>query len=584
MKGLFDLLFYDNYNMYHFFLILGLFILECFYLYNKELKVEVSEKLVLSTGGVSFLISIITILQTQFTNHDYLARFRPKEVSCLLEAYETTWSSPDSKYIEMIKAVHPVCSKSYGVSCLYQIVLLMVFFSLGWIMCQLCMKEKRAFIGFLSYPIGLCIASMIGLLYHIVGVPIDRLSLIIGYFVFMGIAICLKKRKQIEFEIKEIFVQWIIALVVSVTSVFFSLFYMSPDGVVKTFVGFELAENGLTRAEFLYKVEHGIVEPIINCIGWKFSVDFVYGMYILMTICCIGILLTFIGQSAKNKRIGVLFSAIGAILLITNHDVLFCGTYILSNSLMACFVLALVILLIRLLEGDNLEWIIAFLSMAIITIRIEASCYICLLMALFCGIEEFRQKHRKIVFIVGMEMILWQVYMLLFAPRDLMFWNPGRGIIVIGISVITMLIPYFLNSDVKIVGWICANYYELSIIVFVFLGMAMFFMIPNTYFDVAQVFLAHFASAPESNSLALWGFVLLMLPIILGDKRNMPRLLVAFVFDYLMATFFIYACRTNNPIHLGMNDSCRRTIMQIMPTAMFVIAYVIGDMKFDREQ
>lgn len=584
MKGLFDLFFRNNYNLYLFIFFFGVFFLECIFLYNKELKVEVSKRLVLSLGAISALVSSITIFSTDFIEHVYFARFRPKNIACILEAYETAWSNPDKKYIESVRSIHPHCSQSFEVSAIYQTLLLFAFFVVGWLLCSACLKVTGNIKIFLAFPVGISIAAMTGLCLHICGIPINRITLLLCFVLLIGIILFRIKKKAIVICKKDLVKQGVLALVISAFVSLANLYYLSPDGIIKTYVGFQLANFNPSRSEFLYEVEYGVVEPILNCIGLKFSVDFLYGIYILMPICCIGLLLTAVKALVTDKKIGFLFAGIGAILVATNHDILFCGTFVLSNGMMSCFFLALVIILIFQIRGEKATWMLAVISMAMITIRIESSCYICLVIALFCGIKKFREECSYVALVLGGEMILWQIYMFIFAPRDLMFWTSARGAIVVVAAIITMLIPYILRIRVSFIAFICRNYYKIAILAFLVAGLGIFVIVPKTYFDVAHVFLAHFATATDSNSLALWGFALLMLPVLVYDKKKESGLLIAFTIDYLLATFIIYACRTNDPIHLEMNDSCRRAITQIMPTAMFAIAYILGEMNFDTKE
>lgn len=570
IQGIMDLLFENNFNMYLFIFWMGLFIAESYYFYTKRRNgIERSEGIF--AVWISTIFAIVMLANSTFTEYTYKAFFKPKKDICLLKAYENSWCNPDAFFVENVKKAHMsgrIESESY------QVLFLLFVFLFGWMICYVASDKNNLLNCFMAYPVGIAFASSLGLFFFLTGIPINKLTIIIAVMLLFLSLATLMKKKNITLNRNVMVKTFLFALLIACFAVWSKIYYISPDSIIKTFGGVQFAVEKLSRAQAIKEVEYGLVEPLIHCLGWNFSIDFVYGMYIIMPISCAGILFSLLFQKKKEmgtkNDMGFFIGFIGIIVLMTNSDFLKVGIWILSNGMMACFYLILLVALkLSVSDRGNYLNVISFVSMAMIISRIEASVYICLLFILICGIEGYNKIRVKYSVVVAAEIMVWQVYLLIYAPRGMEYWTPLRSIITITGSLAVLIAPYVVMTINKNCLWLYNHFFVLSVLFFVLLASALFVIGPKTTFQTASVFLGHFATSIESNSVAIWGYITLMMPLLLVKKDKFIDFLAAFVLNYLILTFVIFTFRKGNMIHEEISDSCRRMIVQIMPTCIF---------------
>lgn len=78
------------------------------------------------------------------------------------------------------------------------------------------------------------------------------------------------------------------------------------------------------------------------------------------------------------------------------------------------------------------------------------------------------------------------------------------------------------------------------------------------------------------NSGGFWTLILLLCPIIMSTKSRLAQYSVTIIGGFLLLIYFVCLFRPDVPLHYGYFDSARRTIVHIMPIAVWLLAYIAG--------
>lgn len=459
-----------------------------------------------------------------------------------------------------------------------QLIVLLGFFLLGWLAVQLSAAGKNEWLSFfMSFPVGISIAGTVGTVFFILGIPFRKVTISLAFLSLIALEILLIFKKKIRFQKKGILMQGACAIALNLLVSYLMIYSRQGDSFYKTGYGIFLAEFLPSRTEILSYMDFGLLEPIIHAIGWKFHADFVYGMYIMASICAVGMLISamvYLFKINENKNLMIL-TLICIMILVTNFDYIGISVWVLTNGTAACLYLLILLSAVLAIRGQmNPGIVIATAALSCMIARVEGTCYICLILVVLCGIKEYRDRYWGLSIIVGAEAIIWQVFQLVYSEMDSPFWSPDKAYMLIAGGVVIMVMPFVMKIRGKLFDWIRKNYYKLFVLSFALISLILVLGGAEKGYSTARVFMRHLTVADSSNSVAIWGFCLLMLPLLLAHKKKISRMLVAYVLLYLLLTYCIFTFRTDDTIHEMYYDSCRRVVTQLMPSAMFAVMYV----------
>lgn len=465
-----------------------------------------------------------------------------------------------------------------GEGVLNQTLLLVCFFVVGWFTLQLAFNGKHEWLSFfMSFPVGVSLAGALGVLFIVIGIPFRKKTILTMFFLVLLVEVFLFIKKKIKLTKQSVLRQSIVSIALNLLVSYLMIFSKQGDSFYKTGYGIFLAEFLPDKTEILSYMDFGLLEPIIHAIGWKFHTDFLYGFYLLMGICTVGILIFSIGYlfevyKIRNFQIVML---ICIMILITNVDYLGISVWVLTNGSMAClYLLILVSAIFALKDQMNPAFVVAISAISCIVARVEGTCYLCLVLVILCGLKKYREKFWLLNVMVGIEAILWQLFVNKYLESST-FLTTEKSIIAILGGMVTIAVPFVMRTKGRLFDFIRTHYYKLCITAFVFLSFVFVMGGTEMGYSTAKIFVRHFGASDCSNSAAFWGFSVLMLPLLLKNRKKESRMLVSYVIIYLLMTYTIFSIRTNDPIHEMYYDSCRRVISQVMPTVMFVVMYVL---------
>ena len=473
-----------------------------------------------------------------------------------------------------------------------QIILLLVFFIIGFIPCTILFKGRmRALSIFLSFPVGISIATIVGVIFIIFGIPYRRISLLIACVLVFALEMFFALKKREDFDLLVAAKSLCAAAVLDIIVVELKLFKFCTDSAHKMWCAYVLAEGKASKGDLLAMcLPWGMLEPIVHAIGWRFKSDIVYGIYLGTFICSIGIIVSAAYYLAKkeNKTAVVILSIICAAIYASNNDAFIIGIWAHGNGPTGCMILSMLITVYVSLEKKlPTKWLATMLGFTVIVTRVEGGIYVSLLLLLLCGISNSKENGEKFIrfnIIVSIEIMLWQVLNIVIttghiAEENEEYWTPEKAILLLIVSGMTIILTAFMNSEHKVVKIVRANYYKFAMGVGILAVVAMYIINTDVAYDTAKVFIRHFATSRMSNSGVLWSFTFAILPLLLTCKKKKARFLIAFVADYVMLQFLLYCVRDQaDPIHILIGDSCRRTLQQILSTSMAIIPLIWNEL------
>lgn len=469
-----------------------------------------------------------------------------------------------------------------------QIMVMLLLLLIGCLISLPLWGDRYPYLSFfLSLPMGAAVWCICGVIFMMFSIPYNLFSVLGCILFFAGIWLFRQRAVLKALNWSAVLDFILSAMVVMVFLAYYKACYTSADSLMKCAYGFRLANYGSIRDILGEVAPNGILEPMIHSIGYLVGCDALYIFYPLMAICGIGIMcvgLYYISDK-KGNYMSVAVLGMGVLLLITNFDYILAAVVMLAHGPTAVYMLTLIMFIVMKKQMDipGFEGMATIAATMILLTRIEGAVYVLFFLAVSLGIENKFLKMDKVNMLVAGIIIVWNVYQMIVvgATADPMFWTPERGIILIVGAMMILAVTWVIHRQwtlvdfVKkyfflfVVGAICAV--TVGVIVLMARGIA------STNF---QFYLSHFSNNERMNARinagGFWTFVLLLSPVILKTKSRLAQYSVTIIVGYLLLIYFVCLFRADVPLHYGYFDSARRTIVQIMPTTVWLFAYSVG--------
>lgn len=370
---------------------------------------------------------------------------------------------------------------------------------------------------------------------------------------------------------------------------FLKISWMTNDSFSKAGFGLQIAITGSlgSPSSFTRATSFGLLEPFIMALAYEIHAEYIYAFYPLMTISCMGLMISTMKKDCN--RIWMILTA--QIITLLNVDFLLGSFYVMAHGPIALYFLIFLSFIV-LKREKNIPYAdiaIAFSAIIIILTRIEGAVYIVALLALYLGLSDDRFSLSKTSYIISGVIILWNVAQILLVREgyDILFWTPQRGVLLIVAALILLMWSWIVQKRWWILEHIKANFqYLFLILLCIGTIIVMGIVKPDMAKETFPVYIAHFSNNlnNETNAAAFWTFILLMLPCVSMFKMKTNSYVVISVITYLVLIYFICLFRSDVPIRLGYGDSARRTIVQIMPSAVWMIIYAVENARKQLEE
>lgn len=440
---------------------------------------------------------------------------------------------------------------------------------------------------FLGLPVGAAVWCMCGMVFLILNIPYNLFSML-GCIVLLGSVWLFRKRAIIKSLDWQTFLNFIIlAVAVTVFFAYYKVCNTSSDSLMKCAYGYRLARFGTLRGILEEAAPYGMLEPIIMSIGFLANCDMLYVFYPLMGICGIGIMVSGLHyiNDKKDDYISSVILGMGILFLFTNFDFVFSVVVMLAQGPTAVYTLILIMFIVvkKRIDISGFECITVIAAAMIILTRVEGAVYVLFFLAVSLGIESEILKMRWLNIGVAGIILVWNVFQMFEIGNngEAMFWTPERGIILIAGGGLLLLLTWLMSRPWTLVSF-AKKHYFLLIICAVCMGTVVVAVLWTR--EIASInlpfFLSHFSNNERMNdrinSGGFWSFILLLCPIMMSTKSRLAQYSVTIIGGFLLLIYFVCLFRPDVPLHYGYFDSARRTIVQIMPTAVWLLAYIAG--------
>lgn len=505
----------------------------------------------------------------------------------LFNVYENLQSNilPESK--DAFSVLNEIV-KSRPYKNIKQIMIMLLLLAIGLVITLSLWGKDYLALAFASgLPIGAALWCICGIVFMIFNIPYNLFSVLGSIILVEGIWI--RKRKNYRNINWERFLDFMLmAIVCIVLLVYAKAYFATHDSVVKCAMGYRLAKFGSVRDILSYAAPYGMLELMIMSIGYMIGGDILYSFYPLMALS--GILLICIGGYYLNNKeknwLMLLTLGGGLIFLLTNGVYILSCFYMMAHGPIAVYTLLLsvIIILKKQINIEGVEGIVAITSAMILVTRVEGAIYVLFMLFASLGIENEYLKMKRINIVVTIMIIIWNVAQTMYIGQDTspLFWTPKRGVLLIMASI--GVLAFTLLKDK---GFGVLNIVKEKLFMFVIPSISVGCILVSIFFkrNMASinfpVYLAHFSNSVENgtNSAAFWLFVILLSLMILCVKSNTAKYSVTIIWGYILLIYAICLFREGAPLRLGIGDSARRTVVQIMPTAVWLLVVCTGKLE-----
>lgn len=434
---------------------------------------------------------------------------------------------------------------------------------------------------FMSLPVGAAMWCVFGTILMLIGIPCNL-------YTMTGLSILSLAVVGFRFRAEYRRIDWIRAVYFMMAAfaviVFFvcsKICHTTSDSYDKIGLAYRLAKYGTLRDILAEAAPYGMLEPVVLSLGYMVKCDFLYAFYPLMAISGIGMMGAGL-YYADHKRVNtaaMLTLLLGILLLLTNGDYLLSCFYVMAHGPVAVYTTMLVMFIVLKEQIDIPFWGYAAVvsgSMILLT-RVEGTIYVVLILTAALLFTRISSQIRNVNIITACIAAVWHIAQFIFIGNggDIYFWTPSKGIIcIVGVAAMSA-VSLLMNIKGKFMDFVRKYYFELAVLVLCLgLAVAAVFLQRDMASRMLSIYLAHFSNSAdnETNASALWIFLIMLIPVLAAAKEKVNKFAFVSVLGYLILIFTMVLFRNGFLIHLGYGDSARRTIVQIMPGAVWLAA------------
>ena len=434
---------------------------------------------------------------------------------------------------------------------------------------------------FMSMPMAAAMWCIFGTVLILTGIPCNLYTMV-------GLSALVLAAVGIRFRTEYKKIDWIraayfmmAALIVIVFFVCSKICHTSSDSYDKIGLAYRLAKYGTLRDILAEAAPYGMLEPVVLSLGYMVKCDLLYAFYPLMAASGIGMMGAGL-YYADHKRLNtaaMLTLLLGVLLLLTNGDYLLSSFYVMAHGPVAVYTAMLIMFIVLKEQIDIPFWGYAAVvsgSMILLT-RVEGTIYVVLILTAALLFTRISSQIRNVNIITACIAAVWHIAQFIFIGNagDIYFWTPTKGIIcIVGVAAMSV-VSLLMNVKGKFMDFVRKYYFALAVAVLCFgLVFAAVFLQRDMASRMISIYLAHFSNSAdnETNAAAFWIFLIILIPVLAMAKERVSQFAFVSIFGYLVLIFAMVLFRDGFLIHLGYGDSARRTIVQIMPGAVWLAA------------
>lgn len=440
---------------------------------------------------------------------------------------------------------------------------------------------------FLSLPVGAAVWCMVCMIFMILNIPYNIITVSVCLVCGVGIRLFRQRNKLKDIDRAVCFHFALLTIVITYFFACFKICNIYSDSVTRCTYAYHMVIYGSMRDVLEYIAPFGMLEPMIMSMGFLFKCDAVYVFYPLMAISSIGIMCAafYYINGKKSSYMSIAVLCTGILLLITNFDFVYSAVVMAVHGPTAVYFLIFFVMIImkKQINIPKYEWLVVTAATVILLTRIEGAVYVMFFLALSLGIEDASLKMNKVIPATAGILIIWNVYQMIVIGKDgdPTFWTPERGALLIVMALLVVAASWLFRRP-----WLWLDYIKKHYYLFLVGGICLVTIVVVIFAkrDIAsinlQFYLSHFSNNERMNDRinagAIWTFILLLCPIVIKSGESIAKYIVSMIIGYIVLIYFICLFREEVLLHYGYYDSARKTLVQIMPAVIWLLAYSSG--------
>lgn len=373
-------------------------------------------------------------------------------------------------------------------------------------------------------------------------------------------------------------------LCVIVTLVIFGMGYTSYDSICKILLGLRFEQTGYLIDVIGKTYSFGFIDPLMMTVGFLFGGDYFYAFYPLMSIGILGAMLFgFALQNPREELKKIMLLAV--VLLLINVDFIVNGFTVWTHISLAMYFLMVGLIVFmdtkKLVSRTDAAIIICFFMIMIS--RTEGAIYIILFSLLLLGIENESFSAKRIVRGTGILIIIWNAILLSAMGWNYSsnFYSSERGEILLVLASLMLLVNECLHTKNAFFQWIKQHITQILTLGLFCIALLLTFTIKRPIASESfPVFLLHFTGrgVSDSNNGGIWLFIFVIVALLLCEKKKLSMYAVSMIICYILSLYILCLLRTDGVTRVGLSDSFRRLLMQIMPFGIWMTISVFSEM------
>ncbi len=468
---------------------------------------------------------------------------------------------------------------------------ILVYFVFG-LLITICFlpKGKTLLANMLALPIGAGLFALIGYVSLVLHLPYNWISFAVIAVVLLAAFMLTDKRcfiKLKETDHLTCLVGLLLVACLAIVIIHGSVYLPGGDTYSCALIGMNIANDPqyfFTSIDWV--ASYGLFFSILNSQSYLLGGDYLFAINELMAITAVLLLIYFSYVIVRQKldryrALGEGLIALVSLILFLSADFHIHIFYFLANmSVSVWFLIVFGLIILGHENGDFEEYwkIVLICFVMIIQSRIEGGIYVSLFLACFL-IDCIEDKYYKRLALFS---LLWSlqlnVFQLIYNGNvgNTLFWNPKRGLILLFGLLMPLLLVAFKRSKLAVARFIFDRYYDFFVIFAITGTAALSYIKRSIAFQNVVYFTIHII-----ENKFFWLMIVAFIPIVMLHKgqRGMRISFTAMVIvGYLCMLFSMFLLRNDGAnevesMKVGMWDSGRRTLFQIMPTAAFLVVY-----------
>lgn len=462
---------------------------------------------------------------------------------------------------------------------MFALIIIMALFFSGFTIFQLVfLKLSLMERVVLSYPLGLSIYVLSGLIMLILGIPYRVESIAVFYVLLYALLIVISKKYKLSAKKLPLKIYLIVAIVVAAFAA------ISCSGLISVGISNDsiyyyslypqtIAVDGFYDLSYdVFLTDVGQSVAVINTLPFFFGFNQSFGIQLFSMINFIAFFMYFCNIRIKNKKaLGVLF-----VLLISSTPFLVMSKWILANAYFMEFMFIIfgVSTIYHQNKNKELLYIIFVLTAVLSMMRMEGGIMAGLLI-MYISLYDIKNKYLALFYVLPSIILIIPYYLVIYIKFRV---NPTYSFLDVKNAMIQVLFLLCIGIYVLLIR----NRFLLKLqgknlpLVIIsglwFVNLVLFAYDHVKYIKNINAFLNNIF---QGNGWGYFGFMVLLILMVIPVKNEF-EISSAFCASFVLMCIAVLFAR-NGALRIGTGDSGNRVLLQIVPFVIYSLAVVVYD-------